>query len=291
MTDLPTQSSPSTIPALAEPLDHRRMLYLDEPADRHTAAAMLVDRAVLGHGFGNIYAITSQPDATTVRDVNLLKGRPADQVGRASRLPDAFDWSQLPFGLPRSQALDVVDALLALGPFGFRGPAAAGLPSHLTQRDEAVLTTQVISPGYACLSNAFLAVALRLTGGDYLYVTSANRSRHATGAAEEPAHHTAAGLWQDFGNIPDFVLLQHRDEEDSRSRCPSFASMSTSILALHRIATTPAGEPALVLERHGSLPVEAVRQVLRPLSLEVVLGPRAQTRLPQHDQDPPSGRK
>jgi hypothetical protein len=248
------------------------------------AAEMLADGAVLGHGFGNIYAITSRPDATTVRAVNLLKGRPAEQVGSITttptRLPDTFDWSRLPLGLSRSHALDVVDAILTLGPCGFRGPAAAGLPSHLTQRDGNVLTTQVISPGYACLANAVFAVALRLTGGDYLYVTSANRSRHTTGAAEEPPHHTAAGLLEDFSGIASLVLLRHRDEDATRSRFSSFALSSTSILALHRITTTPGDLPALVLERHGSLSVDAIRQALRPLSLDVVLGPRSQARLP-----------
>jgi hypothetical protein len=181
-----------TIRAQVGRLAQRRTLFLDDPHDRGVAAEMQGDGAVLGHGFGNIYAITSRPDATTVRAVNLLKGRPAEQVGSITttptRLPDAFDWSRLPLGLSRSHALDVVDALLILGPCGFRGPAAAGLPSHLTQRDANMLTTQVINPSYACLSNA-VAEALRLTGGDYLYVTSANRSRHTTGAAEEPPHH------------------------------------------------------------------------------------------------------
>jgi hypothetical protein len=155
--------SPSPIPGQVQGVDRRRTLFLEDPHDRRMAAGMLADGAVLGHGFGNIYAITSRPDATTVRAVNLLKGRPADQVGSITttptRLPDAFDWSQLPAGLSRSHALDAVDALLALGPCGFRGPAAAGLPSHLTQRDANVLTTQVISPGYACPSNAVFALA------------------------------------------------------------------------------------------------------------------------------------
>jgi hypothetical protein len=277
--------SPSPIPGQVQGVDRRRTLFLEDPHDRRMAAGMLADGAVLGHGFGNIYAITSRPDATTVRAVNLLKGRPADQVGSITttptRLPDAFDWSQLPAGLSRSHALDAVDALLALGPCGFRGPAAAGLPSHLTQRDANVLTTQVISPGYACPSNAVFALALGLTGGDYLYVTSANRSRHTTGAVEEPAHHTAAGLRQDFEAIADLVLLLHRDEDATRSRLSSFALSSTSILALHRLAATPSGMPALVVERHGSLSVEAIREVLHALSLDVVLGPRAQARLPQ----------
>ena len=242
---------------------------------------------MVGHGFANFYAITALPDAAAVRAVNRLKGRPADQVGSItttpSRLLDVYDWSQLPSELSRSQALAVMDAVLSLGPFGFRGPARAGLPSHLTQYDDGVLTTQVISPGYACPSNGFLGLVLQVTDREYLSITSANRSRHSTGAAEEPAHYTASGLLQDFGGVADFVLLQHRDEAAARSRYPAFAPMSTSILALHRLMTTPTGLPALVLERHGSLPVERVRQALQPLRLDVVLGRRAQVRLPQRE--------
>ncbi len=37
--------------------------------------------------------------------------------------------------------------------------------------------------------------------------------------------------------------------------------------------------PHLVLERHGSLPADLVRQVLADLGYGVVLGPRARTRL------------
>jgi hypothetical protein len=37
--------------------------------------------------------------------------------------------------------------------------------------------------------------------------------------------------------------------------------------------------PHLVLERHGSLPVEQVRQVLAEFGYGLVLGPRAATRL------------
>ena len=250
---------------------------------------------MLGYGFANFYAITALPDATAVRAVNLLKGRPADQVGSItttpSRLVDAYDWSQLPAGFTRSQALAVMDAMLTLGPFGFRGPAAAELPPHLTQNDGGVRTTQVITPGYACPSNALLGLALRLADSDYLFITSANRSRHTTGATEEPAQHTASGLLQDFGAVPEFVLLRHRSDAEARSRYPAFAPMSTSILALHRLATTPAGRPALVLERHGSLTVDAVRKVLHPLDLDVVLGPRARTRLPQHTEASTAGHR
>ncbi|MBM0239759.1 hypothetical protein JNW88_26315 [Micromonospora sp. ATA32] len=63
-----------------------------------------------------------------------------------------------------------------------RGPAVARLPDHLTQLDQGVRTTQVIAPGVGCPSNAFFARAVAAIGVDHLYITSANRSRHLTGA-------------------------------------------------------------------------------------------------------------
>jgi hypothetical protein len=59
--------------------------------------------------------------------------------------------------------------------------------------------------------------------------------------------------------------------------------MSTSILALHRLAPRANGRPALVLERHGSLPVEDVRAAVAPLGFDVVLGAGATKRLELRD--------
>lgn len=264
-------------------------LFLDNPAHRHTAAVAVTQGRVLGYGFGNFYGLACLPQECSVQALNRLKGRPASQVGSVtttpSRLGDVCDWTQLPVGLSRGQALEVIEALLALGPFGFRAPAAPRLPRHLTQVQDGVRTTQVISPGAACLSNAVLDEALELTGGAVLHVTSANRSRHVTGADEEPAHCTAAGLYAEFGTSLGFVLLRHRDEAAVRSRYPAFAPMSTSVLALHRVATTSGGRPALVLERQGSLPAEAVRAVLQPLGHGLVVAAGAMRRLPQRDPD------
>jgi hypothetical protein len=222
-----------------------------------------------------------------VRQVNAFKGRPPGQVGSTtttpSRVADVFDWSRRPAALTRSRLLDVVDDLLSRGPFGFRGPAAPSLPAHLTQRDGDVVTAQVISPGWACACNALFAAALRCTGGDLLHITSANRSRHATGAVEEPAHCTARGVRADFGSDPRLQVLEHRDEAAARARYPGFAPMSTSILALHRTTRDGDGRTALVLERHGSLPAGVVAEVLAAHDLGLVLGPRALVRLPQRD--------
>jgi hypothetical protein len=58
--------------------------------------------------------------------------------------------------------------------------------------------------------------------------------------------------------------------------------MSTSLIGFHRTAgRDEGGRIRLVLERHGSLPVEQVRRHIRPLGFDVVVGPGAVTRLAQ----------
>lgn len=108
------------------------------------------------------------------------------------------------------------------------------MPEHLTQLDAGVRTAQVIAPGYGCRSNEFLAAALLAAGTDLLYITSAHRSRHLSGAAESPAHWRAAGLRADFG--ADFLLLERPDEDAARARYPRHAPMSTTILAFRTLA-------------------------------------------------------
>jgi hypothetical protein len=259
---------------------------LSDPHDVEIAAAALAAGAVVGHAFGNFYVITTRPDAATVRSVNLLKGRPVDQVGSITttplRIPRVYDWTALPPGLRAHEVLGLMDALFGLGPFGFRGPAAPDVPDHLTQLDTGVRTAQVIAPGYACPSNDFLAASLHRAGTDLLYITSANQSRHLSGAADSPAHWRAAGLLADFGGDPRFVLLEHDDEDAARARYPRHDPMSTTILAFHRLA----GPRTLLVERHGSLPVDVVRSVAAGFGFDVALGPLAQTRLQQRSYEP-----
>ncbi len=146
------------------------------------------------------------------------------------------------------------------------------------------MTAPVISPGYACPSNTFLDRARRLAGVDLLYITSANRSRHVTGAADAPAHWRAAGLHAEFDGDPDVLVVEHADEAAARARYPRHRPTSTSILGLHTVARVRGDRrPHLILERHGSLPAATIRAVLAELDLGLVLGPQARTRLAQHD--------
>jgi hypothetical protein len=269
---------------------------LTDPGDSLAAARALAGGAVIGNGFANFYAITARADQESVRRVNLMKGRPPGQIGSISvppsRIGELFDWSALPPGLTRRSVLGVIDTFYGQGPFGFRGPAAAPLPEHLTLIEDGVRTAQVIAPGYACPSNDFLSRCLDATGDDLVYVTSANRSRHLTGADDTPAHWRSSGLRADFGHQPGFALLEHADEAAARAAYPGYLPMSTTILGFHRLGTDPDDpRPQLVLDRHGSLPVDDVRRILDRLGLGLVLGPRAGNRLPlrRYDDTGPDG--
>ena len=243
-------------------------LFIDDPDDVIKAAGAVREGYLVATAFGNFYAILAAPSLAAMHAVNQAKGRPADQVGSIttdpSRIPAMFDG-------PMPQALT---ALAAAGPIGFRGPAAAHLPGHLTQVVDGVRTTQVVTPGTACPANALFTRAAAELGVDHLYVTSANRSRHHTGAREEPAHWTAAGIEGDFAHVPDVLVIAHRDEAAARASHPLHLPMSVTLLSFDGRSRR------LVVERHGSLHVEDVRRLTEPYGVEVELGPGATTRLP-----------
>lgn len=279
-----TVSTEPTAPSATAPGGGRRLITRDAAF----AARALDAGAVVAHAFANFYVITTRADEAMVRRVNLMKGRPPTQVGSITAPPnairDVWDFGSLPPGLTRRRVLQLVDAFFTLGPFGFRGPAAAHLPRHLTFPDGPITTTQLIAPGYACPSNDFLTAALRVTGDDLLYITSANRSRHVTGADDSPAHWRADGLRAEFGDEPGFLLVEHDDEAVARGRYPGYLPMSTTILGFHRVEHVSGDRrPHLVLERHGSLPVDDVRAVLDDFGFGLVLGPKAQNRLALRD--------
>jgi hypothetical protein len=258
--------------------------FLSDDSGLEFAAHAVANNGIVTHGFANFYVIVSRPDKDVVVGINRMKGRPDDQVGSVTttplRIPMLFDWSRLPQGLSQHAVLGIMDALYELGPFGFRGPAGPHMPDHLTFPDDGIRTTQVIAPGYSCHSNKFMARSMDLIGENHLYITSANRSRHVTGADDEPAHWNGSAIKAEFGHEPGFVVLRHPDEEAARQRYPQFAPMSTTILAFHRLAEpTPGGRPRLLVERHGSMHVDDLRPVVERHGFGLALGPKAQTRL------------
>ena len=268
--------------------------FLGDAVDEAAVAQALADGHLIGYGFANFYALASRPEADAVRAANLAKGRPPDQVGSLVttplRIAAAFDWSRVPRPLSRSVVLGLMECLYSLGPFGFRGPAADTVPAHLSQESAGVRTTQVIAPGYSCPSNAFVGGCLRRVAAEFLYVTSANRSRRVTGVRDEPAHYRADELAAEFGGRSPLPLLRHPDEERARGRYPAHAPMSTTVLAFHRtLGRDPDGCVRLVVERQGSLPLEGLRRIVRPLGFSLVLGAAATTRLPQRHYPEPGG--
>jgi hypothetical protein len=146
--------------------------------------------------------------------------------------------------------------------------------------DHGVRTTQVISPGTACPANALLDDAAADLGLGYLYVTSANRSHHLTGAREEPAHWAAAGIVEDFAHLSDLIVIAHRDEAAARDAYPRHLPMSVTLLSFSHPIDAGDAPPELTLERHGSLHIDDVRRIAAPFGFSVRLGVSAGNRLP-----------
>jgi hypothetical protein len=172
-------------------------LDLDDPDARAFAISAAALGAALFYSFGNFCAIAAHPDRRSVVRVNLLKGRPENQVGSVTttrdRVDALFDWTELPEGLTRERVVALMDDFYALGPMGFRGPAGAAIPPQVATLDGEIRTTQLIAPGYRCPSNELLAAVLDRTGIDYLLITSANVSSGVTGRIE-PAHYDLRGI-------------------------------------------------------------------------------------------------
>ena len=256
--------------------------FLDAADDYERAAKALKRGAVVAHGFGQFYALSTRPDAATVGQMNLWKGRPFDQVGSISTtplmIPSLFDWAQAPSAHRQAKVLSLMDALLAHGPFGFRGPAHHDIPEHLSSRDGQIRTTQVIVPGYRCASQSLIAACVQSIGERYIYVTSANQSHHVTGRAEEPAHWKAAPLADDFQHVDELFVMTHRDEERARSLHPDHLPMSTSILSFHRDGVDQ--QPTVRLERLGSMGTDLIRSIVHSQGFQLEIAPSAQRRLP-----------
>ncbi len=170
----------------------------------------------------------------------------------------------LPGDLPGALIRRLVTDLFSLGPLRLPRTRRGLGPRHLRSMGQGRPTVQVIGPGEGCPGNRFLDRARRQLGEEPLYVTSANRSRHATGADDSPAHSRAAGVRADLGPHGGLVVLEHEDDAVARLRYPGHLPVSTSILALHRVEHVRHDRrPQLVLERHGSLGAEGVRTSCR----------------------------
>jgi hypothetical protein len=265
----------------------RESLDLADGADRAFAAGAAALGAAVFYSFGNFCALAAHPALASLRRVNLFKGRPRGQVGSVTTTPERFDglfdWTRLPAGLSPARVRSIMDDFFALGPFGFRGPAAAAIPDHLAALDAGVRTTQLIAPGARCPSRLLLAEALGLIEHDFLFITSANVSSRVTGSVE-PAHYDLRGIQADFGAADGVVLIGHRDEAAVRASYPRHLPMSTSIVAFHKLGRDETGRPALVLERHGSLHVAHVKAIADRYGLGLVLDPGALARLPMRER-------
>jgi hypothetical protein len=248
------------------------ILDLASHADRRMAAIATTNGAALFYGFGNLCAVAALPGLESMQRINRLKGRPLAQAGSVTTDPwrahRVFDWRQVP---DRATIEAVMDDFLALGPIGFRGPASARVPEHLTVMDDGVRTAQLISPGLACRSNMLIGEILSRTGEDLLFITSANTSSTVSKQVEA-AHCEMRAIRDEFGHHPEAVLIGHADEHANRVRYPRHLPCSTSIIAFRR--------GRLVLERHGSLGIEDARLIAARHGLELTVAPGAHTRVP-----------
>ena len=247
------------------------ILNMASGADRRLAAAATANGAALFYGFGNLCALAALPDLDSMRRINALKGRPLDQVGSVTTDPARahliFDWD----GVDRERIQAVMADFHALGPIGFRGPASALVPDHLTVVDDGIRTAQLISPGDRCPSNELIRETLVRTGGDLLFITSANTSSNVSNQAEA-AHCEMHAIRDEFGHHPAAILIGHADERANRLLYPRHLPCSTSIIAFHR--------GGLVLERHGSLGIDDARAIAARHGLDLAIAPGAHTRLP-----------
>jgi tRNA A37 threonylcarbamoyladenosine synthetase subunit TsaC/SUA5/YrdC len=257
------------------------ILSLEFPSDRRVAARATAAGAALFYGFGNFTALAARPDHASVLRMNRLKGRPLQQAGSVTsdpaRLQLAFDWARVARSFEAETLLALMTELHAIGPIGFRGPAAAGIPDHLTVMDGDVRTVQHISPGVRCRSNALVGDVLDMIGEDVLLITSANSSGHRSHRAGA-AHCEMREVRREFGHRRDVVLIGHEDEAANRAFYPNHLPCSTSILAFHRDAGE-AGRPALLLERHGSLDVDYIRAAAARHGYGLAIAPGAHERV------------
>ena len=119
------------------------ILDIADLGDRRLAAEATAAGAALFYAFGNFCALAARPDLESLRAMNALKGRPLAQPGSVTtdpwRAPRVFAWD----GVDRARIEAVMEDFMAVGPIGFRGPAAEIVPDHLTVVDGDVRTAHM----------------------------------------------------------------------------------------------------------------------------------------------------
>lgn len=257
--------------------------------------------------FGNFFAMLSDAHEESVRSVNKKKGRTIDQtssvVTTREHIDSLFDWDKLPEGLTKVDVNSMMDAFYDksdanphaefAGPFGFRGPAAAHIPDHLTSIDEetGIRTVQLIAADYDDLSNKVISIGLKAKkeiGGDdqpnYFAITSVNESSKSTGK-DEPAHWLMRGVKQTFPN--GFFLLGDRNQEreyETGSLYPKHEQNSTTIIDFSRTQDVD-GRSAVYLARHGSLSDQDTTQVVNNVGLGLIIDASARPNLKLREYD------
>jgi hypothetical protein len=239
-------------------------LTLTDPSHEALAARAIELGAVVCHPFANVQVLSGRADETIVRYVNRVKGRPVDAVGSAlttrAYLPSLFDWSAVPAILEPTAIVEVIEALLARGPFGFRGPAAHDVPTFMSAQVGLSRSIQVLSPGYACPSNNLIASALDHVRGRLLVAAPCS----LTGGARRSG---AAGT--------RFLRMAHADVASVQARYARYEQTTPSVLSFDTLVRSDDGRPALVLEHEGSLAFEDVQAIVGAYGFAVEARERA----------------
>ena len=267
-------------------------LLLSDHCHIQAAATALAEGAIVAQAFANFYVITTKADAETVRSVNVMKGRPPLQVGSITttplRIPFVFDWPQLPSGVSAYQVLELMDHLFALGPFGFRGsggtPPARSLdptrrghqhrPGHRAWLRLSVQRVPAQGPSPRPAQTPCTSPRPTAPGTCLGRTTSRPTGKPRGSGRSSPGS--------------ALVVLEHDDEQGARAAFPKYAPISTSILAFHKTGGPDPqnGRLRLVVERHGSLDVNNLAEVLGRLGFGLTLGANAHRRLSQRQYIP-----
>lgn len=193
-------------------------LSLAAEGDRSLAATAVAFGTPVFHGSGAGYALTFHPDAEVVGAVRRGLGRPASwrpalltTRGRVMDLVDAEALHPSP-----EEFLAALDERLAHGPVSLTVPAAPDVPAHLTTRCDGVATIELVVPGTACASVAFVEAALVRAGVTALATT---RPYATTAGTRGPVLDRIAAIQREFGRMrPGAVMLAHRSEWRARVR-------------------------------------------------------------------------